>query len=425
MPAGALMPRRRTKVAERVDKARHDAGSGAPGPCRLSWRPRTPAADSAPAWLPGIGVALIDTVSPMDAPDTDDPALQALFWPFQTGELTFAAGPALFLGARPGAWARLYPQPAWQCEQPLRPLYEALQAQRLPVAAQVEGGDFAITLVLPPRQRDEARALLARALAATHPGGRVVAAAANRDGARSLQADLETLAGPVHSLSKHKCRVLWTMADPAHIDADRQAQWLALAQPRRVETGTQGFWSRPGLFAWDRVDPASALLAGQLPATLAGRVADAGAGWGWLAMQVLQRCPAVTAIELFEANARALEPAQRNLEEALAGIAGMAGRAPPALAVHWHDVATGLPGPFDAVICNPPFHQGQGGAELPRLGQAFIASAAGALADDGQLWLVANRQLPYEGLLRERFRQLRNVCQQGGYKVLQAVGPRR
>ena len=33
--------------------------------------------------------------------------------------------------------------------------------------------------ILPPRQRDEARALMARAIAATRPGGRVVAAVSN------------------------------------------------------------------------------------------------------------------------------------------------------------------------------------------------------------------------------------------------------
>ena len=102
-----------------------------------------------------------------------------------------------------------------------------------------------------------------------------------------------------------------------------------------------------------------------------------------------------------------------------------AGRNVPAVAVHWHDVAAGLPGGFDAVVCNPPFHQGHGGAEVPHLGRTFIISAAQALEASGQLWLVANRQLPYETLLRERFTQVRAVCEQGRYKVLQALGPRR
>ena len=38
-----------------------------------------------------------------------------------------------------------------------------------------DGDRFDLVLVLPPRQRDEARALLARAVASAAPGGRVVA----------------------------------------------------------------------------------------------------------------------------------------------------------------------------------------------------------------------------------------------------------
>lgn len=352
----------------------------------------------------------------------DDAALLALFWPFQTGQLELDDSPVQFLGARPGPWTVSWRHLDWQCEQPHRAVYQALQAQRIAVTARISADDFPVTLVLPTRQREEARAMLAQAVASTREGGLVVAAAANRDGARSLQADLQALAGPVQVLSKHKCRVIWTVIDPSRINTAVLADWRALAQVQQVDTGTETFWSRPGLFAWDRIDPASALLASQLPATLAGRVVDAGAGWGWLSMQVARQCPGVTGIELFEANARALAPARRNLDDVLASLAG---RTPPTVTVHWHDVAAGLPGGFDAVVCNPPFHQNTGGAEVPRLGQAFIASAAQALVDDGQLWLVANRQLPYETLLDRHFRQFTQVVGQGGYKVLHAAGPRR
>ena len=73
------------------------------------------------------------------------------------------------------------------------------------------------------------------------------------------------------------------------------------------------FISRPGLFAWDRIDPASALLAEQLPPDLAGVAADLGAGTGYLAPEVLRAAPAVAALDLYEAEARALELARTNL----------------------------------------------------------------------------------------------------------------
>ena len=54
---------------------------------------------------------------------------------------------------------------------------------------------FALVLVLPPRQRQEARSLLARAVDCCAPGGTLVACMANDEGARSGESDLKALAG--------------------------------------------------------------------------------------------------------------------------------------------------------------------------------------------------------------------------------------
>ena len=353
----------------------------------------------------------------VDLSPTDDAALLALFWPFRTGVLSLPSTPVLFFGARPGGWVIEQPQAQWRCEQGFLPFVRALQRHGIAAEPEIADTGFELTLALPPRQREEARALLARAVRATVTGGRVVVAAGNNEGARSLEADLAALAGPVQSLSKHKSRVVWATIEPDSLDPARLADWLALDVPRQVTAGDEVFWSRPGLFAWDRIDPASALLVEHLPASLQGRVADLGAGWGYLSMQLLRRCAGVTALDLYEANARALEPARRNL------AAMLAGRAAPACAVHWHDVTTGLPTRCDVAISNPPFHVGR--ADLPQLGRAFLASAADALLDHGQFWLVANRHLPYEDLLRERFAHVAIVLQRDGYKILHAREPTR
>ena len=93
-----------------------------------------------------------------------------------------------------------------------------------------------------------------------------------------------------------------------------------------------------------------------------------------------------------------------------------------AIALHWHDVTAGLPGRYDAVVSNPPFHQGR--ADQPELGRAFITAAAKALLPDGQLWLVANRHLPYEATLAAHFAEVRTVTDEGGFKVIAARGVR-
>ncbi|AIF49010.1 class I SAM-dependent methyltransferase [Dyella japonica] len=349
------------------------------------------------------------------APAVHDVALEALFVPFETGALAMPAdGRVLFLRARDGFRLREMAGKDWVCEQGFRPFADALERSGFDVLPPGGDGRFPLVLVLPPRQRDEARALFARALRRVTEGGVVLAAVPNAEGARSAESDLTQLAGPLHQLSKHKCRVFWTQPVGGPVDAGLLATWEAFDTPR---TNDAGYVSRPGLFAWDRVDTASALLAAHLPADLAGSVADLGAGYGYLSTQVIERCPGVSSIDLYEAEARALEPARQNLHRAQRD----SGR-DVAFAVHWHDVTRGLPQRYDVVVSNPPFHQGR--ADLPELGRAFIDTAADALLPHGRFWLVANRHLPYEATLAARFNEVRTVVMQDGFKVIEARGVR-
>jgi 16S rRNA (guanine1207-N2)-methyltransferase len=159
------------------------------------------------------------------------------------------------------------------------------------------------------------------------------------------------------------------------------------------------------LFAWDRIDAGTALLLQHLPATLAGRVADLGAGWGALARGVLA-CAGVERLDAYEADALAVAAARENLAD-------------PRARVVWHDVAAGLPeAGYDWIVANPPFHDAR--AADPGVGLAFIAAAAAALAPGGSLALVANRTLPYEAALGARFAAVERVAERDGYKVLLA-----
>jgi 16S rRNA (guanine1207-N2)-methyltransferase len=349
------------------------------------------------------------------SPAAHDAALEAIFVPFASGELTLPAdGRVLFLRARDGFRLREMAQKHWVCEQSFKPFAEALERSGLTVASPGASEPFPMVLVLPPRQRDEARALFAHALQRTSAGGVVLVAVPNAEGAKSAEADLASLAGPLSHLSKHKCRVFWTQPLGTQLDRELLESWISLDTPR---LNPAGYVSRPGLFAWDRVDTASALLAACLPTDLHGRVADLGAGYGYLSAQLLARCPAVSSIDLFEAEARALEPARQNLDRAQREHARAA-----TYALHWHDVTQGLPRRYDAIVSNPPFHQGR--ADLPELGRAFIDVAADALLPHGRLWLVANRHLPYEATLAARFNEVRTVVTQDGFKVIEARGVR-
>lgn len=340
---------------------------------------------------------------------SNDPALETLFLPFLENRLAWSDAGALFLRARAGNVLGVRSWPGLVCEQSFKPDADALTRMNFPLAAADVSRAYPLVLLLSPRQRSEARALMARAVASTAPGGRVIAAASNNEGARSSEDDLTRLAGPLETMTKNKCRVFWTAPLNEPADAALMSEWSALDAVRPIEAGR--FVSRPGVFAWDHIDAASALLAAHLPADLAGRAADLGAGFGYLSVELLTRCPNIAALDLYEAEARALELARRNLAELQSSAT---------LGFHWHDVTTGLPQRYDVIVTNPPFHT-QSRAERPDVGRRFITVAADALNPGGRLWLVANRNLPYESALAEGFASVRVVAQQSGYKIIEAI----
>ena len=340
-------------------------------------------------------------------PASKDPVLDALLHPFREGVLGHAAD-TLFMNARAAADLPALARD-WTCVQSFKPLTAALARDGLAASAELppEAATFSRVLLPLPRQRDQARACMVRGLRRLAPGGVLVTSQANEAGARSAGADLARLAAPLASASKHHCRITWTLPESQRIDVALEDEWLVQAQARLVP-GTH-WLAQPGVFARDRIDAGSALLATHLPLDLAGAAADLGAGWGFLSATLLQRCPGITSLDAFEADADALALARRNLEPAAAGRA---------LRLHWHDVAAGLPRSFDVIVSNPPFHAG--GEEDRQLGQAFIAAAARAIRPGGRFWLVANRHLPYESALSAGFAQVREVARAEGFKVIEA-----
>ncbi|MBS0199490.1 MAG: class I SAM-dependent methyltransferase [Proteobacteria bacterium] len=339
----------------------------------------------------------------------DDSALQALWLPLDSGRIALPTdAPGVFLNAR----APLAPR--WRaraCVQAFRPDFDALVRMGVdarPADDELAAGSQSLVLLLAPRARAWSRAQLARAAMLCAADGQVVACAANDEGAKSMEADFMRLFGSGTVLSKHKCRVVW--ASPQTVDYALMEEWLRAAEPRQR---SDGLWTQTGVFSADAVDPASALLMMHLPADLSGNVADFGAGNGVLSRHVVRHCQQARQVDLYEADHRALQLARCNLDDANTDTR-----------FHWHDIAAGVQERFDAVVMNPPFHL-TGKRGIPELGQRFIDVAADALHSRGQLWMVANSHLPYEGVLARRFARVDDVAKHAGFKVLRAAEPRR
>src|SRR5262249_20841659 len=157
--------------------------------------------------------------------------------------------------------------------------------------------------VLLTKHKEENFANLARGWSLLEPGGTLVCAGANDDGAASLEKQVRKALGVEDTLSKFHCRVFWsTRGEREPPDYGRSRTAL-----KRTDGGWLG---QPGIFWWDKMDDGSALLAQHLPADLRGAVADFGCGWGYLARRVLQ--PDVTRLDLIDAEHLAIDAARAN-----------------------------------------------------------------------------------------------------------------
>jgi 16S rRNA (guanine1207-N2)-methyltransferase len=306
----------------------------------------------------------------------------------------------LFLGAEPHPVLENWPEiTGWQ---PLKPKADAWEKAEFLRVDDLPEGKWPLVLVLPGKSRDETLAWFAMARDRLETGGRIVAAMPNTAGAGRFEKELSKATGNIASIQKHKCRAFQAVDDGNWNEAIF-SDWRLLGNPREIP-GTR-FITRAGIFSSDHIDPGSQLLADHLPANLHGNIADLGAGWGFLSDATLRRCSKIKRLDLFEADARALECARKNL----------AGH-DREIHFHWHDVTAGLPETYDAIVMNPPFHSGQ--ATDVDLGRAFLTNAIAALKRGGKLLLVANRQLPYEAVLEASGLAWRKTAEDRTYKLL-------
>jgi 16S rRNA (guanine1207-N2)-methyltransferase len=333
-------------------------------------------------------------------------ALCALLHTLRQGLLTPSAAPAVFIRAEADP-ALNDVLPGLACEQTLKPDYDRLAALGCAVSLRAQG-PCGTALCLLTKNKSENLANIARAWSMLEPGGLLVGAGANAAGGASSARHARAAFGDVATLSKHHCRVFWTRRRPGPMPA-AAADWLAAGELHRVpETG---YLSRPGIYGWNRIDEGSRLLAAHLPPGLTGRVADLGAGWGFLSLSLLERCPGIGRLDLYDAEWLALEAARANVSARHPG-------AP--VDYHWHDVTRGLPAQrYDAIVMNPPFHAGK--ATDVALGRAFIAAAAAALVPGGTLLMVASRHLPYEAAVDQHLQGRHAVAETAAFKLIRAV----
>lgn len=321
-------------------------------------------------------------------------AMSRLSLCLEAGDLLLPEGPITVFGARADADLSALPKDRVIIVQPFYSDYAAWKSRGYAVSVKAQS-DADVAIIFLPRAKAAARDLLAQA-----SGGAslVVVDGQKTDGVDSLLKEVKKRTSVQGSYSKSHGKLFWFTGGDF-------SEWR-----QGIAPNADGYLTAPGVFSADGVDSASKLLADTLPEKLKGRVADFGAGWGYLSSRLQDR-EAITALDLVEADAVALDCARGNVTSDKATF-------------HWADATDfSLNERADVIVMNPPFHTDR--KPDPELGRRFIASAKRNLKLSGQLFLVANRHLPYEQILSDLFAVVKEGAGTGQFKILAASKPRR
>lgn len=286
----------------------------------------------------------------------------------------------------------------WQMLHPL--LGDNVRYQLLADKQTVSGVDTLIYYW--PKNKPEARFQLMNLLSLLEPGSDIFVTGENRAGVRSTVQMLEGFC-PLHKIdSARRCGLY-------HGQLMHQADFSLADYWDSYRYNDITIKTLPGVFSRDGLDAGSQLLISTFSEKLRGKILDMGCGAGVLAA-ALARLGSPMQLTLCDVSAAALEASKATLQAS--GISA---------SVLASNVFSDISGRFDAIIANPPFHEGlQTSLQAAR---QLICQAPDYLQPGGELRIVANRFLPYSELLDEAFGHHQVLAQSSRFKVCQAIMP--
>ena len=188
--------------------------------------------------------------------------------------------------------------------------------------------------------------------------------------------------------------------------------------------GDAGFnnklYTKPGSFGAARIDQGSAMLVAYLEAFFEDfqmppqSLLDLGCGYGYLTVSAarLGISYGMTRIVATDNCAAAIIACRANIK-----------RLNITAEVIADDCAQGISETFDAVICNPPFHQGF--KTDAALSEKFVRAAAEHLTPEGRALFVVNQFVPLEKVASQVFKSIEVVNKDRSFKLLSMARPMR
>lgn len=273
----------------------------------------------------------------------------------------------------------------------------------------LEGASFDLVVCHLPRGRDVQRELIRGVAHVLAPGGRFYLVASTKVGVKGAIAYARDLFGRCGVVRQKKGYHVAMTVWPEGMEAPPLTDTY-VSRSLTLDGVETTLVSKPGVFAWDRLDGGTARLVDAMEVDAGDRVLDLGCGTGLAGLAAARRAPR-GAVVLVDIDLRAVRSARRTLEanairnaEVLLsdGISRVVGESP-----------------FDVVVTNPPFHQGR---EVDyAVTHQFVCHAQAVLRPGGRLFLVANRFIGYDDLIQQTFGNVGTAYVGSSYHVLTAT----
>ncbi|HCK1094429.1 TPA: 23S rRNA (guanine(1835)-N(2))-methyltransferase RlmG, partial [Escherichia coli] len=217
----------------------------------------------------------------------------------------------------------------------------------------------------------------------------------------------EKVLGPTTTtLAWKKARLInCTFNEPPLADAPQTVSW-------KLEDTDWTIHNHANVFSRTGLDIGARFFMQHLPENLEGEIVDLGCGNGVIGLTLLDKNPQAKVVFVDEspmAVASSRLNVETNMPEALDRSEFMINNA-----------LSGVePFRFNAVLCNPPFHQQH--ALTDNVAWEMFHHARRCLKINGELYIVANRHLDYFHKLKKIFGNCTTIATNNKFVVLKAV----
>ena len=177
---------------------------------------------------------------------------------------------------------------------------------------------------------------------------------------------------------------------------------------REIKHENLTFWSKPGLYGWDKIDKGSEFLIDYLASTkttlLGKQILDLGCGYGFLSIKAAGL--GATRLVATDNCAAALVACEKNLESIEI----------PASVIP-SDAGNEISEKFDCILCNPPFHRGF--STTGALHKHFIQQTKRLLGSNGKALFVVTQFLNIETTAEQNGLLTTELARSSSFKIIE------